>query len=190
MVRKSSGEWDYIGDVEILRLLEESRKAFEAGNKSELMMCVFRCAAFQAVIPEWAADALIALRENMENGRVADFNKAFESNKPTLKANTRAARARIEGGRSDVLAEILQLRTKGSSFNDDEMFSQVVTNLRQRRININHRDVQTIYKSDDAAFLKKIPRGPDPNGNHGFALQTLPRPRRHGRNILWDQEAD
>jgi hypothetical protein len=83
MAWKPSCEEDYVGDAAILLLLEDSRIAFESGDKSELMMCVFRCAAFQAVIPEWAADALIALREDIEDGRIADFNEAF--GKPTEK---------------------------------------------------------------------------------------------------------
>lgn len=172
-----------IGDQEILRLLDESRLAFEGGDKSALMLCVFRCAAFQAVIPEWAADALIVLRENLENGRVADFNDAF--GKPREKVNTRAARARINGLKSFVLSELLQLRTQGLSFNDDEMFTAVVEKLRARGVNVNHRDVQTIYKSD-GGFLKTIPRGPDPKGGHGFGAVTFSRPRRRGRSILQD----
>ena len=183
MVWQSSCEEDYVGDEEVLRLLEESRLAFERGDKSALMLCVFRCAAFQAVIPEWAADALIALRENIETGRVADFNAAF--GRPREKVNTRAARARIGGMKSHVLGELLQLRTQGLSFNDEEMFSAVVEKLRSRGLNINHRDVQTIYKSD-GGFLKKVPRGTDPKGGHGFALTTLPRARRKGRSILRD----
>lgn len=186
MVWTSSCEEDYVGDAEILRLLEESRLAFQAGDKSALMICVFRCAAFQAVIPEWAANALIALRENLENGRVADFNEAFGT--PPEKLNTRAARARIKKMTPLVLAEILQLRTQGLSLNADEMFSQVVENLRNRGYAVNERDVQTIYRTD-GKFLKAIPRGLDPKGGHGFALITLPRARRRGRSILRDQEA-
>lgn len=183
MAWQSSCEEDYIGDAEILLLLEESHQAFDAGDKSALMMCVFRCAAFQAVIPEWAAEALIALRENMENGRVKDFNDAFSTS--AEKVNTRAARARKKHLSPLVLAEIVQLRTKGVTFNDDEMFSQVVENLRERRENVNHRDVQEIYKKD-GEFLKAIPRGPDPKGGHGFANMMAPKARRRGRNILQD----
>ena len=142
----SSSEEDYIGDAEILRLLDESRLAFESGEKSALMMCVFRCAAFQAVIPEWAADALIALQEKLENGRVADFNEAF--GRPPEQVNTRAARARITQMRPFVLAELLLLRTEGLSYNATDMFPQVVENLRKRGLVINARDVQEIYKDD------------------------------------------
>jgi hypothetical protein len=183
MAHQSSCEEDYVGDAEILRLLEESRQAFEAGNKYELLMCVFRCAAFQAVIPEWAADALIALRESIENGRVADFNDAF--GKPREKLNTRAARARIKGATPLVLGELLRLRTLGRSLNDPEMFSEVVDNLRGRGVNVNHRDVQTIYKSD-GHFLKAVSRVPDPKVTHGSSYVTYPKARRRGRNILRD----
>ncbi len=183
MVWQSSCEEDYVGDAEVLHLLDESRLAFEGGDKSALMLCVFRCAAFQAVIPEWAADALITLRENLENGRVADFNDAF--GRPREKVNTRAARARIKGLKSLVVGELLQLRNQGLSFNDDEMFTAVVERLRMRGVHVNHRDVQTIYKSD-GQFLKGIPRGPDPKGGHGFAYITLPKARRRGRSILRD----
>lgn len=186
MAFQSPCEEDYVGDTEILRLLEEARRGFQGGDKSQVMVCVFRCARFQAVIPEWATDALLALQQKMEAGSIADFNAAFA--KPKEPVNTRAARARIKAAESIVLAEILQLRTKGVSFSDYEMFSQVVENLRERGVNINHRDVQQIYKSS-GQFLKKIPRGPDPKGGHGFALITLPNPRRRGRDILRDQEA-
>ena len=186
MAWQSSCEEDYIGDAEILRLLEESHQAFTSGDKSALMMCVFRCAAFQAVIPDWAADALIALRENLENGRVADFNEAFGM--PTDKVNTRAAAVRIKKLSADVLAEILQLRTKGSSFNSAEIFPQVVENLSRQGVNVNERDVREIY-AKDGQFLREIPRGPDPKGAHGFANMVAPRARRRGRSTLRDQGA-
>ena len=187
MAHHPSGEWDYIGDAEILRLLDESRRAFEDGDKSALMTCVFRCAAFQAVIPEWAANALITLKANLENGPVKDFNDAFGV--PKKRVNARAAKTRKDKARSDVLAEMLQLRTKGSSLNDAEMFGQVVENLRGKGVNVNHRDVQEIYKSD-VPFLKSIPRKPAPNDTYGFVKFQRQPARRYGRNILRDEEAD
>ena len=140
------------------------------------------------MIPEWAADALIALRENMENGRVANFNEAFKSDKPTERVNTRAARTRKKKATPDVLAEILQLRAKGVSLNDPNMFSQVVENLRHRGVNVNHRDVQEIYALE-GQFFKEVPRGPDLKGGYGIGSIIFPKPRRRGRNILHDWEA-
>lgn len=184
MVQTPSGEWDYVGDDQILQLLEENRLSFEAGEKSQLILCVVRCARFQAVIPEWAANALIAISDNLESGRLKDFNDAFGM--PTEKVNTRAAKARINKLKTEVLAHIQQLRIQGTSFNDADMFSQVVDALRERGIHANHRDVQYIYKTY-GSFLKKLPRGPLPNGDGtGFAMVTFPKPRRHGRKILRD----
>ena len=185
MARKSSGEEDYVGDKEILNLLEESRMAFEAGDNSALLMCVFRCAAFQAVIPEWATDALIALREDVESGRIADYKNAFKSNKPIEKANTRAARARMEKVKPDVLVEILRERTEGTSLTDDEMFPAVVENLRDRGVSVKHRDVRTIYGLE-GKFLKEVPRKPKPTDGYGTGSIIFPKPRRRGRNILED----
>ena len=178
-------EEDYVGDEQILNLLEESRTAFEGGDKSALLICVFRCAAFQAVIPEWAADALIALRENLKNGRVVDFNEAFKSDKPAERVNTRAAQTRKKKATPDVLAEILQLRTQGVSLHDSKMFEQVVENLRHRGVNVNHRDVQEIYALE-GKFFKEVPRGPDLKGGYGIGSIIFPKPRRRGRNILHD----
>lgn len=183
MVWKSSCEEDYVDDEGVLRLLEQSRLAFEGGDKSALMLCVYRCAAFQAVIPDWAADALIALRENIENGSVKDFNNAFGT--PTEKINIRAARAKIKELKSPVLGELLALRLLGRSFNDAEMFSEVVENLRGRGVKVNHRDVQIIYKTY-GGYLKALPRYPNPDDTYGTIFLTLPKARRRGRNILRD----
>lgn len=183
MTRQSSCEEDYVGDAEILRLLEESRQAFEGGDKSQLMTCVFRCARFQAVIPEWAADALLAIQEGIECGRIANFNEAF--GKPREKVNTRAARARKEKVRPEVLAVLSGLRADGSSLNDAEMFEKALEILRGRGLNVNHRDIQEIYKTH-GDFLQQMPRGPDPQRVYGMSDVTLPKPRRRGRNILRD----
>lgn len=184
MVHTTSGEWDYVGDEQILKLLEENRLGYEAGDKSQLMRCVIRCARFQAVIPEWAVDALIAIDDNLETGRLKDFNEALGV--PTEKISTRAAKARIAKLKTEVLGLIQQLRFQGASFNDADMFPQVVEALRTRGIHANHRDVQYIYKTY-GSFLKENPRGPLPNGSGGaFSMVTWPKPRRHGRKILRD----
>lgn len=183
MAHIPSGEWDYVGDAQIIKLLEENRLAYASGDKSQLMLCVFRCAAFQAVIPEWAADALIELRENIECGRVRNFNEAF--GKPATAVNTRASSSRIRKVTPDVVHELLRLRLLGTPLNDADMFPQVVENLRNRGIHVNHRDVQKIYKRD-GGFLKAVSRNPDPSHVYGTSMVTLPRPRRHGRSVLRD----
>jgi hypothetical protein len=182
--RLSSGQEDYIGDAEVLRLLERARQGFEGGDKSQLMWCVYRCARFQAVIPEWAVDALLAIQDDMESGRIADFNGAF--GKPSEKVNTRAARERKKKLAPEVLIVLTRLRADGSSLNDDEMFGEALEILRGQGFDVNHRDIQDIYKSD-GGFIKKIPRKPSPKqGNYTVASLMLPSPRRRGRNTLQD----
>jgi hypothetical protein len=173
-----------IGDREILRLLDESRLAFEKGDKSALMKCVFRCARFQAVIPEWAADALLVIQDDMEIGSITDFNSAF--GRPLEKANTRAARARKEKSKHEVLTVLMRLRAEGCSLNDSEMFSQAQERLQDLGLKVNHRDIQDIYKSD-GDFIRTIPRKPPPlQGNYAIANLNFKKPRRRGRNILKD----
>ena len=179
----SDEELDYVGDVQILGLLEASRIAFESGEKSELMKCVYRCARFQAVLPEWAADALLALQEDLESGRTADYNEAF--GKPKEKVSTRAARARKLNAKPRVMAELWRLRCVGNSLNDADMFPQALENLRSAGLYINHRDIQELY-AEHGDFLKTMPRHPDPNMGRGFMDVTYPKARRRGRNILRD----
>lgn len=184
--RTSTCEEDYVGDEEILRLLEGCRVEFLAGNKAQLFRCICLGARFQAVLPEWATDAVLALQENLERGRVTDFNEGFGG--PADKVNTRAASSRKAKAKPHVLEELWRLRRNGVSLNDAEMFPEALENLKLRRVNVNHRDIQEIYAAH-GGFLKDIPRNPVPNTNYGFAHVTLPKPRRRGRGILSDEEA-
>ncbi len=177
----SREELDYVGDAQILDLLEASRIAFEGGNRSELLKCIFRCARYQAVIPEWAADALLAIQDDLDDGRLTDPNAAF--GKPSEKTSTRAANARKRIAKSPVLEELWRLRWSGSSLNDAEMFTQAAENLQHRGVNANHRDIKEIY-SEHGAFLKNVPR--DSTINRGFMDATYPKARRWGRKILRD----
>ncbi len=178
----SDAELDYVGDRQILELLEANRIAFEGGDKFALLNCLFRCARFQAVIPDWAADALLAIEQDLEDGRLADSNAAF--GKPAERVSTRASRARQRDARAPVLAELWRLRWRGGSLNDAEMFPEALENLRASGLNVNHRDIKTIY-SEHGAFLKGVPRD-DPKTVRAFADLTYPRPRRRGRKILRD----
>lgn len=183
MANQSDEDDEYpIGNREILELLEESRLAFEKGDKSELMRCVFRCARFQAVIPEWAADALLEIQDDMEVGRIADFDAAF--GKPREKTNTRAARARKEKSKHEVLTVLMRLRSQGCSLNDPEMFSQALEILQGQGVEVNHRDIQDIYKSDGDR-IRAIPLNPPPSqGNYMIGNLKFKKPRRRGRSIL------
>ncbi len=170
-----------VGDVEILRLLDNARQKFKAGDKSQLMHCVFLCARFQAVMPKWAADALLTIEAQMDSGRITDFNDAF--GKPLERVNTRAARARRKSLLLPVIDAILTLRAKGVSLNDADMFGQVKDELRKKGLNVNHGDVQKIYASQ-GKFIKNIPK--QKVASQIFGILDFPKPRRCGREVLRD----
>lgn len=65
------------GDDAILRYIDDVRIAFDSGDRSALLFVVFLCARFQAVIPEWATDALLKAEAELEAGKVEDPNVVF-----------------------------------------------------------------------------------------------------------------
>jgi hypothetical protein len=180
--RISSGQEDYIGDAEVLNLLESARKGFEQGDKSQLMWCIYRCARFQAVIPEWAVDALLKIQDDMESGNISDFNDAF--GKPREKVNTRSARVRKNKLRPFVLPVLARLRLAGGSLNNAEIMEQAAEIVREMGHSCNQRDVKEIYELH-GSFIKGLPRD-NPERGFGIIEFTLPKPRRRGRNILQD----
>lgn len=114
MTLSSSGEDDYFSDEEIVRLLNECKVGFEAGDKSQLFRCTTLCGQFQAVIPEWAVEAQLAIRSGMRAGRIKDYNEAF--GEPAEPVNTRAARVRKHAARHEVVTVLMHLRLKGFGF--------------------------------------------------------------------------
>lgn len=186
MVKHSScSEDDYIGDRTILDYFSDAQKRFEAGDKSQLMRCVFLCAQFEGVFPVWAADALLELKAQIKNGRISDYNKAF--GKPKEKVNTRAARARKAAAKDAVVNVLFHLRLSGSSLNAEEIFGQALEILKEQGVNVNQRDIAEIY-AEHGGFIKELPRSFDPKiNNYSYGDVTFPEPRRRrGRNILND----
>ena len=170
-----------IGDVAILRELEVARIAFAAGEKLQLMYCVFLCARYQAVLPAWAADALLKIEAELANGRCADLNQAF--GKPPEKVNRRAAKARLKSLLLPVIGALIKLRANGMSLSADDMSDQVTKALGKLGINVNARDVQTIYRTQ-GQFIKALPRGS--NTGQIFGVLNFPRGRRSTRDVLKD----
>jgi hypothetical protein len=165
------------GDDAILRELEDARKAFESGDRSALTVAVFYCARFQAVIPEWAADALLEIQEKLESGELQDCNEAFgwKSEYPDKRCKMHRQNKHAKA----VLSRLLAYRLEGGTLNVEQAFQPVADDLQ-----ISRRDVEAIYKRE-GQFIKELPRGGD-GGNHGVWRSTLPTPRRHGRPLLRD----
>ena len=173
------------GDEAILRHLDLGRQRFEAGNPRALMEVLFLCARVQAVIPEWAADALLSIEDRLAAGELTDFNEAFGwagESKATRKRLTRQARVRVV-----VLGELQAARLAGASLSPDDIFDTAMSNLAARGIQVGRRDIEAIYKRH-GQFVKDLPRERKPREVYGQVNLTNPRARRRGRSILSDEK--
>lgn len=96
------------GDEAILQYLEMAREHFEKGERSALIEIVHLCARFQAVIPDWAADALLHAQRGLILGEFTDFNEAYGWDGESQSVRKRSARrAQIE---KEVVNEMFRLR--------------------------------------------------------------------------------
>lgn len=59
---------DELEDALILKMFAEAEEAFQNGDRKELLNVIFLCAKYQAVIPDWAADELLAIRKARGTG--------------------------------------------------------------------------------------------------------------------------
>lgn len=174
------------GDRWLEATLEEARAAFEQGDRSQLMHCVFLCARFELVMPQWMADALLKLEDDLRTGRLKDFNEAF--GKPQEKTSARDARARKEKARAAIKDVLFHLRTReGSSLTESVMLGRAMEMLKARGIRVNGRDVEEFLRSAEGDFIRELPRGPYPEGtNFAHGELVLSRPRRYGRKMFKD----
>jgi hypothetical protein len=172
------------GDEAVLQYLEDGRKAFDDGDRSALFSVLCLCANFQAVLPEWAADALLAMEKQLEDGTLADFNEAFGD--AGEHRASRRRRARLAKQRHLVLSELQRLRLSGAAL-DVNTFDEVVEALRSRNLKLNRRDVQDIYQQH-GVFLRNLPRNPDPNHRYAMINGVIRIPRRTDRPVLADKK--
>jgi len=180
MVNLSAEAQDVLfGDDMIKRQLAACKSHFEGGDRSALFEVLELCACYQAVIPEWAADEILAARNQLKHREINDFNQLFGWSPPHRTSARR--NARLNRITPAVINAIFQARASGASFNSDETFGEIASNLK-----ISRRDVESIYKANP--FLREIPQHCDPQIIHGYAHIASPAPRRRGRGILKDSE--
>ena len=65
------------GDEAVLKYIDICKVSFDAGDRTALFELLELCARFQAVIPEWAADEILKVRRQLEEGDITDFNDFF-----------------------------------------------------------------------------------------------------------------
>ena len=166
------------GDEAVLKYIDIFKVSFDAGDRTALFELLELCARFQAVIPEWAADEILKVRRQLEEGDITDFNDFFGFKVPHKTVIKKEARLRkLE---SAIKNELFHYRCNGGSFNAEEAFDMIA-----ERLNVSRRDVETIYKRNP--FLKNIPQTQSANKILIYGdLKAPPPPRRSGRSILKD----
>jgi len=185
--------------------VEEVRTAYEGGDQSKLLDLVFLCATYQVVIPDWGVDALLAVRDQLDEGRLRNLNDAFAWKHSDIRA--RAAKRRRDEHEQEILAALMRHRIAriGSRLNpgtDDPPDIDPVEAQREGlggnfianeglqeiadRYAFRRRDVEAVYKKH-RDLLRAIQKG---GGGVGRAGMTGVMPalveRRRGRPLLRD----
>jgi hypothetical protein len=164
------------GDEAILRYLALCEDSFRSGNRLALFEALTLCARFQAVIPEWAADAILDGEKALESGVCKDFNQLFGDNLPNQRARRREAR--IQANIGLVAGMLMKYRCDGGSLNAEEAFGEIA-----EKTGLPRREVEEIYKRHGSRIKEIQPGNPD-GANYLTAHLSVPRPRRYGRSIL------
>ncbi len=164
------------GDDAILRYIDIFRIAFDSGDRQALLGVVFLCARFQAVIPDWATDALLKAEAELEAGKVEDPNMVFGW--PKIRRGQREKGARQKELTPKVLGCLQNHRLAGGGLNADVDLQGIADELK-----ISRRDVEDIYKQH-GQFVKELPRGNPDGGVYAFGHGSITMPRRSGRPTL------
>jgi hypothetical protein len=173
-------EESFLNDKSILALLEEQRKAFEAGNKSALLRAAFLSFRFQVVGPQWVADGMLEVEQDNISGKCCDLNQAFGWG--SGKKKSRSVLHRQAKNKSIILAKLMEHRLNGGSMNVDLAFRDIAVEL-----GIPWRDVEDVYKRD-GKFIKELPQNPQKGDGYAFGDCVIPLGRRYGRPIFGDTD--
>lgn len=160
----------------IIKQLADHEEAFKAGKRDSLFMALCLCAQYQAVIPVWAADAMLQGATDLRSGECKDFNALFGWN--LSKQQARKREAIINENSGTVLAMLAKYRCDGGSMNAEEAFGFV-----SEHTSLPRRIVEAIYQRHQQA-VKSIPQGNPGGHNYGTSFCTVPMLRRYGRKIL------
>jgi hypothetical protein len=160
----------------------EAKKQFESGRKYVLMEVVFVCATLQAVIPDWAVDALLVISERLSDGRTKDLNEAF--GEPSISRTMRAKRKDHLDKAGDVIRILGQLRVgQGQNLSRDSL-AEAAQQIRENGIEVSDDDVRKIYEKYGSS-LKHLKIGT--GGEFTSMFVHLPKIRRSGRPIFEDK---
>lgn len=166
--------------------LDEKRHAFEQGEKFSLYEVLLWCGIFQAVIPEWAVDALIAIKEDVDHGRILDAEAFGNALGPPGRPVARARRTTLRERNSDILMMLGRLRTEGYALDNSGFDAAKERLLEEHGLNLSRKDIEDVYKAAGKDWLKKIPQGHTPQSGLGIIGGSIPYSelKMKGRSLL------
>lgn len=165
------------GDEAVIGHLENCEDRYREGKLEALFEALVLCARFQAVIPDWAADAIIDAETALNSGDCKDFNELFGGDK-LANQRDRKREARIRDNTQEVLGMLMKYRCDGGGLNAEQAFGEISEDT-----GLPRRDVEEIYRRS-GKWVKDIPQGNPRGVIHCFGHALIPWPRRRGRSIL------
>lgn len=162
-------------------LCVEAKRQYEAGRRGVLMEVVFVCACIQAVIPDWAVDALLLVKRGLGDGSLNDYNEAFGK-----LPRSRTKRA-SEKNRLDHTGQVIHLLGKlrvQEGFNlSRESLELAAKRIREQGVDVSTDEVRRIYEQHGAA-VRNVKIGSDGDFNSAFLVVPFEAFRRRGRPVL------
>ena len=165
------------GDEAVIGCLKNCEGRYREGKREALFEALILCARFQAVIPEWAADAIIDGEAALNSGECKDLNELFGGDN-LANQRDRRREARIRDNTQKVLGMLMKYRCDGGGLNSEVTFGYISYDT-----GLPRRDVEEIYRRS-GKWVKDVPQGNPTGVNYCFAHGEIPWPRRRGRPIL------
>ena len=146
------------------------------GDRLALWDAIDWCGRFQAVLPEWVVDAILAVSNGIKSGHIKDFNEAFgfTPTNPTVRKKDERIRKRM----MDVTYAIYYAKRDGCAI-DDELYVAV-----GEQLGLSPRQVKDCYKEGIKRFPKCNWLYPSPGEVVATVNMKVTVPRRTGRSIL------
>ncbi|MFO1415275.1 MAG: hypothetical protein U1F10_15500 [Burkholderiales bacterium] len=167
---------DLLGAGGMRQRLAVLERAYAEGDRFALLEALLVCGLLQAVIPDWAVDALVDVDRNLASGELEDLNEALGWQAPSQARRKKERQKELQT--ELVLGALARYRVDGGPLNAEEAFAPVAAEL-----GIGRRLVETIYK-ESGAWIKGLPKNA---GNYAFSLAGSPFPRRRGRPTYADR---
>jgi hypothetical protein len=162
----------------IAKRFDAVKQRFVNGDRSALFDTLNLCAQFQAVIPDWAADAILQGSTDLQCGDSKDYNELFGWDESHSQRNRRRE-ATIRDNEGAVVRMLIDHRCEDDgSLNAEYTFGKI-----SEQSGLPRRIVEEIYRRHKDT-VKSIPQGNPEGINHATFFGALPIFRRYSRSLL------